>query len=174
MESNKALIKKYENRRLYDTTNSRYINLEDVARMIRRGVEVQVVDAKTGEDITRLILTQIIVENAKEREFALPTDILRQLVLASGEAGRESVSAYWKAVSDVYQNAMKAFTPAGNPLDFMRTVFPQGPERRPAPEAAAEAEGREMDELRRRVEELERRLGDRPRSPRKRPSSPRR
>jgi polyhydroxyalkanoate synthesis repressor PhaR len=156
MESNKVVIKKYENRRLYDTAGSRYINLEDVARMIRRGVDVQVIDARSGEDITRLILTQIIVEDAKEREFALPTDILRQLVLATGEAGRESVSAYWKAVSDVYQSALKAFTPPAAPLDFVRAVFPGPPAQGPV-----DPEGGEVDELRRRVERLERRLRNR-------------
>ncbi len=161
MDTRTVVIKKYENRRLYDTANSRYINLEDVARMIRRGVDVQVVDARTGDDITRLILTQIIVEDAKEREFALPTDILRQLVLASGEAGRESVATYWKAVSDVYQNALSAFT---------RGVFPGGPERPPEPEGS---EGPELDELRRRVEELERRLSEKRRATSGRRAGPR-
>jgi polyhydroxyalkanoate synthesis repressor PhaR len=161
MDTKTVIIKKYENRRLYDTTNSRYINLEDVARMIRRGIDVQVVDARTGEDITRLILTQIIVEDAKEREFALPTDILRQLVLASGEAGRESVTTYWKAVSDVYQNALNAFT---------RGVFPAGPERQPEPEGEEEPE---IEELRRRIEELERRVSEKRRAPSHRKAGPR-
>ncbi|MGE5569753.1 MAG: polyhydroxyalkanoate synthesis regulator DNA-binding domain-containing protein [Rhodospirillales bacterium] len=147
MDTETVVIKKYENRRLYDTVNSRYINLDDVARMIRRGIDVQVIDARTGDDITRLILTQIIVEDVKEREFALPTDILRQLVLASGEASRESVATYWKAVSEVYQNALDAFA---------RGVF------RGREEEGAEAA--ELEELRRRVEDLERRLSEKRRA----------
>ena len=69
MAERKAVIKKYENRRLYDTGASRYVNLEDVARMVREGVEVQVVDARSGEDLTRVILTQVIVEDAKTKHI---------------------------------------------------------------------------------------------------------
>ena len=72
METKAVLIKKYENRRLYDTTNSRYVNLDEVAQMLQRGEDVKVVDAATGEDITRLILTQIIVEDAKTTDSELP------------------------------------------------------------------------------------------------------
>ena len=86
----KIVIKKYENRRLYDTSNSRYINLEEVAEMVRKGGEVQVVDAKTNEDLTRTVLTQIIVEETKGRELGLPLELLRQLVLASDSARQRS------------------------------------------------------------------------------------
>ena len=60
----KVVIRKYANRRLYDTSASRYVNLEDIAAMIRNGTEVQVIDAKTGQDLTRVTLTQIILEEA--------------------------------------------------------------------------------------------------------------
>ena len=60
------VIKKYENRRLYDTHNSRYVNLEGVAQMVRSGEDIQVVDSKTGEDVTRHVLTQIIVDGARD------------------------------------------------------------------------------------------------------------
>jgi len=59
------VIKKYANRRLYDTSAGRYVNLEDLAARIRKGEEIQVLDAASGEDLTRVILTQIIVEDAK-------------------------------------------------------------------------------------------------------------
>ena len=59
MKPKSILIKKYENRRLYDATNSRYVNLDEVAKMMQNGGSVRVVDVTTGEDITRLILTQI-------------------------------------------------------------------------------------------------------------------
>ena len=88
MKASTVIIKKYENRRLYDATNSRYVNLEDVARMLREGTEVQAVDAATGEDITRLVLTQIIVDDAKDHDSALPLDILRQMVIATGKASK--------------------------------------------------------------------------------------
>src|SRR3984885_16117234 len=103
MEVKAVLIKKYENRRLYDTTNSRYVNLDEVAQMLQRGEDVQVVDATTGEDITRLILTQIIVEDAKTTDSDFPLDVLRQMVIASGQAGQESTLKYIKAMFDLYQ-----------------------------------------------------------------------
>ena len=67
MKPSVILIKKYGNRRLYDTASSRYVNLDDLAAHIRAGRDVQVVDAKTGQDLTRVILTQIITEDAKDK-----------------------------------------------------------------------------------------------------------
>ena len=86
MKETLVVIKKYENRRLYDTANSRYINLEEIAQMVRSGTSVQVLDAKSGEDLTRVVLTQIIVEDAKGRESGLPLDILRQHVFCAARA----------------------------------------------------------------------------------------
>src|SRR5215467_7808039 len=94
--SPRVVIKKYENRRLYDTTNSRYVNLEDVAGMVRKGASVQVVDAKTNEDITRTILTQIIMEETKGSELGLPLELLRQLVLAGDAARHQFLEWYLK------------------------------------------------------------------------------
>ena len=65
MADEPIVIKKYENRRLYDTSASRYVNLEAVAELLREGREVQVVEAKSGDDITRQVLTQIIVDQSK-------------------------------------------------------------------------------------------------------------
>ena len=73
------VIKKYGNRRLYDTAASRYLNLEEIAALIRQGNEVTVVDAKTGQDLTRVTLTQIITEDAKDKPTGLPLELLRQL-----------------------------------------------------------------------------------------------
>ena len=114
-----VVIRKYENRRLYDTTNSRYVNLDEVAQMLQRGEEVQVVDAASGEDITRLILTQIIVEDAKTTDSTFPLDVLRQMVIASGRAGQEGTLKYMKAMLDFYQNSYRMITPTGNPFEFM-------------------------------------------------------
>src|ERR1039457_2642671 len=114
-----VLIKKYENRRLYDTTNSRYVNLDEVAQMLQRGEDVRVVDAATGEDITRLILTQIIVEDAKTTDSTFPLDVLRQMVIASGKAGQEGTLKYMKSILDFYQNTYRVMTPPVNPFEFM-------------------------------------------------------
>lgn len=120
MAANTVVIKKYENRRLYDSTNSRYVNLEEVAEMLRRGKDVQVVDAATGEDITRLILTQIIVEGAKAPDSNFPLDILRQMVVASGRASQESALLYTKAMLDLYRSTYQAMSPALDPFEFRR------------------------------------------------------
>jgi len=77
MPAARIVIKKYENRRVYDTSKSRYVNLEDLAELIREGADVQVVDAKTGEDLTRVTLTQIILEDAKDQPVGLPLVLLR-------------------------------------------------------------------------------------------------
>src|ERR1700693_1427374 len=120
MNRKPVVIKKYENRRLYDTTNSRYINQDEVAQMLKNGYEVQVVDAATGEDLTRLVLTQIIVEQAKAPDSAFPLDILRQMVVASSRVTQESTLKYMKTVVDMYQNAYRAMTPPLNPFEFMQ------------------------------------------------------
>jgi polyhydroxyalkanoate synthesis repressor PhaR len=117
-----VVIRKYENRRLYDTTNSRYVNLDEVAQLLQQGNDVQVIDAASGEDITRLILTQIIVEDAKTPESSFPLDLLRQMVVASGRASQESALQYMKTMLDIYQNAYRAIPNPLNPFDFMQSV----------------------------------------------------
>lgn len=146
-----VIIKKYENRRLYDATNSRYVNLDEIARMIREGRELRVLDAATSEDLTRLVLTQIIVDDAKEPDSTFPLDVLRQMVVASGRATQENTLKYMKAVVDMYQNAYRAFTPVVSPFEFMRTGSSPGA---PASEAESASTSHEQ-ELRQRVEELE-------------------
>ena len=74
------VIKKYANRRLYNTATSAYVTLEDLAQMVREGVEFVVFDAKTNEELTRQILTQIIFEEESRGEALLPVQFLRQLI----------------------------------------------------------------------------------------------
>jgi polyhydroxyalkanoate synthesis repressor PhaR len=161
MEPKTILIKKYENRRLYDTTNSRYVNLDEVAKMLQNGDHVKVVDATTGEDITRLILTQIIVEDAKAPDSNFPLDVLRQMVIASGRVSQERAVQYMKAMLDIYQNTYRVMVPPLNPFEFIQSK--DGPRRGRAEPKAAEGEPPpaenaaqgEVEELKRRVAELE-------------------
>ena len=167
MAQRTILIKKYENRRLYDATNSRYVNLEEVAQMLQKGDEVRVVDATTGEDITRLILTQIIVEDAKGPDSKFPLDILRQMVVASGRASQETALRYMKAMLDIYQNSYRAMSPAMNPFEFIQspgagreaTVDQAAEEPTAAPRApskpAKKPEAEDVDGLKQRLAELE-------------------
>jgi len=80
----KLLLKKYGNRRLYDTNRSTYITLSQVADIIKQGVDVQVVDAKTQEDVTAFILTQIVLEQARKKNALLPAELLH-LIIRYGE-----------------------------------------------------------------------------------------
>lgn len=74
------LIKKYANRRLYDTSRSAYITLDDLCEMVRDKLDFIVRDAKTGEDLTQAVLTQVIVEKEGNGETLLPTSFLKQLI----------------------------------------------------------------------------------------------
>ena len=154
MDRKAIIIKKYENRRLYDSTNSRYINLEEIAQLVKEGRDVQVVDAVSGEDLTRMVLTQIIMEDAKEPDSAFPLDILRQMVVASGRATQESALKYMRAMFDMYQNAYRAMAPPLSPFEFMGRSGAQSTTSTTAA-PAREARTVEVDELKQRVEELE-------------------
>jgi polyhydroxyalkanoate synthesis repressor PhaR len=102
--SGKVVIKKYANRRLYDTESSTYITLDRLAHMVREGREFQVVDAKTGEDITRQVLTQIIVdEEARGGQTMLPINFLKQLIGLYGNSMQNFVPQYLEAAMDAFQ-----------------------------------------------------------------------
>lgn len=92
------IIKKYANRRLYNTSSSSYITLDDLAKMTREGVDFQVLDAKSGTDITHSILTQIIMEEeASGKEQMLPISFLRQLIAMYGNSMQALMPQYLEA-----------------------------------------------------------------------------
>lgn len=80
----KLLLKKYTNRRLYDTEKSLYVTLDDVTGIIRGGRQIKVIDAKSGEDVTSSILTQIVLEEARKKNYLLPNELL-YLIIQYGE-----------------------------------------------------------------------------------------
>lgn len=159
-----VVIKKYGNRRLYDTSGSRYVNLDDLAALVREGKEVRVEDAKTGRDLTRVTLTQIITEDAKERPTGLPLELLRELIVASDQARQEFIMWYLKSAFDTYQAVQSAVHDRiGNmqsallsPVESMKRLL--GGASRPQPPEDNE----ELRALRRRVAELEARLNKPP------------
>ncbi len=163
-----VLIKKYGNRRLYDTADSRYVNLEDIASFIREGRDVQVVDAKTGKDLTRVTLTQIITEDAKDKPTGLPLELLRQLVVASDEVRQEFIMWYLKSAFDAYQKVQDAVqsrlgdvqSAILSPVDMMKKFLGAAP-------ASSTSETSELEGLRRKVADLEARLGKKTRAKRK-------
>jgi len=154
------VIKRYSNRKLYDTQESRYVTLEEIEEMIRAGREISVVDAATGEDLTSVTLAQIILENERNRRAALPSAFLHQLI------------KYGETWQDFVQKSMKSSLEGlvGSQRDMDR-VFREWAARAgwgPAPSARNErrdeappAEGDlrdEVDLLRQKVKALEERL----------------
>ena len=158
MKSSVILIKKYGNRRLYDTAGSRYVNLDDLAAHIRAGRDVRVIDAKTGQDLTRVVLTQIITEDAKGKPTGLPLELLRQLIVASDEVRQEFLMWYLKSAFETYQklqdtvqNRLSEVQSAIlSPVDLMKRFLGTTA---PKPEAESEVEM-----LRKQVAELQARL----------------
>jgi polyhydroxyalkanoate synthesis repressor PhaR len=89
-----VVVKKYANRRLYNTATSSYVTLDDLAKMIKHGGDFVAYDAKTGEDITRQVLTQIIVEQEQKGQNLLPISFLRQLISLYGDSVQFLVPGY--------------------------------------------------------------------------------
>lgn len=168
------IVKKYGNRRLYDTSDSRYITLEELAAKVRSGSDVQVVDAKTGKDLTQATLTQIILES-KNGARLMPVPLLIQLTRMGDDAVGEFFGRYVTAALEIYLQAKQgaqALTPY-NPLAQLpfgaadafgrllnglswthrgaaaqQGITPQAPPPAPPPAADAVADlRRELDEL---------------------------
>lgn len=156
------LIKKYENRRLYDTEASRYVNLEDLAAMVHRGEDVSVVDAKSGRDLTREVLLQIVVELQGGAEI-LPVGMLRRMIRATGDDPLQKVLRQQIALGldllhaqlDQVERQFGRYYPGSRPS----SPPPPGPSEPPPDEPApAEAPEDDLDAMRRRLAELEARL----------------
>lgn len=98
-----VIIKKYANRRLYDTESSSYITLDHLSQMTRAGREFKVVDAKSGDDITHSVLTQIIVEEENRGTTLLPVSFLRQLISMYGDQMQAMVPHYLEASMEAFR-----------------------------------------------------------------------
>jgi len=179
-------IKKYANRRLYNTATSSYVTLENLAQMVKDGVEFVVYDAKTSEDITRSVLTQIIVEEEGKGQNMLPIGFLRQLISLYGDnlqfmvprylessmeafaRNQDQMRQYFKDVSGVFP--FGAFEEMGkqNMALFERamqmfTPFagkgkPPGAGEAAAEPAKAAEQGGSIDTLRQKLDDLQRQI----------------
>jgi len=116
-----VIIKKYANRRLYNTESSTYITLDYLAGMVRDKREFKVVDAKTGEDITHNVLTQIIMEEESRGATMLPVNFLRQLIAMYGDSMQSMVPQYLEASLEAFQRNQSQFR------DAMAGAFASGP-----------------------------------------------
>jgi polyhydroxyalkanoate synthesis repressor PhaR len=152
-----AEITRYPNRRLYDRSRGRYVTLQEIADTVRAGQTVLVRDSKTGEDVTRAVLTQVILEHHPERMELLPVGVLHSMIRANA-AVLGFLSDYFRQALvylDVLQRSapLNPFVP---PADWMRFFFPQ-----PVPAAPAESPAPaapDTEALARRVADLEKRL----------------
>jgi len=170
-----VIVKKYANRRLYNTRSSSYITLDDLARMTREGVDFRVLDAKTGNDITHQILTQIIMdEESSGGEQMLPIGFLRQLISMYGNSMQAMMPQYLEASMENFranqQKLQDAFKSSVGPEAFTRLAetnmamfkaaasafMPKGGEAPPpAPKPASD-----IDALREQMAAMQRKLDE--------------
>ena len=101
-----VVIKKYGNRRLYDTGDSTYVTLDELATKIRGGADIRVIDAQNGEDLTQTTLTQIVLETGNAAKF-LPVQLLTQMIRLSDDALAEFFSRYVTSALDLYLQAKR-------------------------------------------------------------------
>jgi polyhydroxyalkanoate synthesis repressor PhaR len=182
-ETQPVVIKKYANRRLYNTSTSSYVTLDDLGRMVKQGSEFVVYDAKTADDITRPVLTQIIVEEEQKGQNLLPISFLRQLISLYGDSMQWLVPRYLDHAMNTFsrnqeqmrkslQDAFGGLFPFG-PLEemgkqnlalFEKTMkmfspFPGAPGEKPRGDAPAATEETPseatLDELRERINILQ-------------------
>ena len=118
------IVKKYSNRRLYDTDESRYITLEELTETVRRGIDVEVIDAKTGADLTQATLTQIMLETKAAK--LLPTPLLARLIRMQDDALAEFFGKYLSAALEVYLSAKQGAQAVAPYFPFATVPFSAG------------------------------------------------
>jgi polyhydroxyalkanoate synthesis repressor PhaR len=153
-EDNVTLVKKYGNRRLYDTRRSRYVTLEDLTELLAKGEEMVVVDATSGEDVTKRVLTQMILQEEEDKDQnILPVAFLKKLLQNRDEGVRDYIQKYLTASFDTWLSTQKTVGNqlqglAGAAMDprMLANFFPwlagmtppqQGPGPMPPPTSAA-------------------------------------
>lgn len=119
-------IKRYENRKLYDTESSEYVSLSGIAELVRNGETVEVIDNNTGEDLTAQTLTQIILEEGKQGREVIPSDLLHELLRRSEKMVDVGIDQIRSTVDDLVQGSLgrlKQFvqSPQAQELDELRT-----------------------------------------------------
>jgi len=150
------LVKKYGNRRLYDTEESRYVRLDEIAERIRAGADVQVVDAKTGSDLTAPTLAQIIFEDRNAARL-LPVPLLLQLIRMGDGPLADFLGRYVSWALEMYLQAQSGLGGLYSPFSAVRPFpAPISPERTRPPEPASPGPRDELGELRREVAALRR------------------
>ena len=169
MDSDEVLIKKYGNRRLYDTRRSGYITLEDLAQIVQGGATVRVVDANSGKDLTRQVLTQVILDQ-QERLDMIPVELLHTIIRTQGTLQQGPFSVFLAAVARQATSAGTAWAqqmaqmfggfakPAGAPPDAAPAEQPAPGEQPPGQPPAPSREEKKEPEPDEKLEQLRSRL----------------
>lgn len=173
--SGTVIIKKYANRRLYNTSTSSYITLDHLAQMVKDNVDFQVIDAKTGADLTHAILTQIIMEEESAGEQMLPTNFLRQLISMYGNSMQAFLPGYLEASMEHFRENQAKMRKAieesigANPLAqiaqrnmemFKAAAAAFVPGSAAKDETAPVAEGDDLDVLRKQMADMQKKLDE--------------
>jgi len=160
-------IKRYPNRRFYDSSASKYISLEHIESLVREGQKVEIRDSRTGEEITRSVLTRIILERQPDKMLLFPTDMLH-FILRANEVSTSFLRDYFQHSLTYLDYLSRHGTGSSftRPMHWVKawldSVAPRSKDEKEVPPQQEEEAGQEEDEttrLSRRVEELEKRLG---------------
>lgn len=169
------IIKKYANRRLYNTESSQYITLDYLAKLTREGKDFKVIDAKTKNDITHNILTQIIMEEESSGQQMLPVSFLRELISMYGNSMQSMIPHYLEASMETFRKNQEKFQEAmkggfsSNPfaaiaeqnlkmLQAATSAFTPRPGRRPEGEEPSPAASDEIAALRDELKAMQRKI----------------
>ena len=124
-DSDKLIIKRYGNRRLYNTETRSYINYQDLAKIIRDGADVQVIDSTTKEDVTKAVLIQVILEEEKNNKTVLPTEFLFQLLRSREDSVQDFFKNHLSASFNAYLKTKEEFDNRFRTMLEMATSAPQ-------------------------------------------------
>ena len=159
-----AVIKKYSNRRLYDSAKKKYITLEDISDIIKSGKEIQVIDTQTKEDITKLILIQTILENEKNKEDILPASFLHSIIKYGNQIAKEYFDNSFIMMMQPYinfqKNLQKNMDKMGLQNPFSPFNFNQNTENISNSDSKDNSESSDLKNLHQKMEELERKIRD--------------
>lgn len=157
---NTVEIRRYPNRRLYDRSRRQYVTLQDVETMVMEGTNVEVRDSRTGEDLTRQLLTQILMERHPRKMDLFPVGMLHNILRANEMAG-ELWRGYLRQTLAAMEHLQKAANPFATPMSWVSAFFPGFGPSQPAsspvqgPSESADPIAQRLDDLASRIDRLE-------------------
>lgn len=154
MSADPVQIRRYPNRRFYDRSRSRYVTLQEIEELVLQGQTIRVEDSQTGEDLTRQVLTQIMLERHPDKMELIPVAMLHSILRAN-----DLVVDFWREYLlrslTALENLQRSPIPLASPLHWMQSFFTGAAPAMPAPDQAADAVARRLAELEDRINRLE-------------------